>query len=688
MPHLMNLPLCVLHIISLIFISINAVQAENMGALRSSAVKQIQQQSKTRQLPKQAQPDVTLILEERGERVIERTTKNAGVSINYHANSKYQVKVSADKVESFLNSLPQSVLARLPYPHKADTIISQGVTLTGAEDMQSLSYDGSGVKVGVIDMGFAGLSASQAANELPAGLNIMDYTCTGAGGTDHGTNVAEIVHDMAPAADLFLAKINTLLELEAAMNDMIAEGVRVINHSVGWFGVAFYDGTGTVCEITGSADNAGVIWVNSAGNSRQNHYLGLFTDTDNNLRHEFSSGQNYNTFSLSAGRTYSLVLNWDAYPTTSIDYNLFVYDGDPEAGGTLVASSTNAQSAPGPFQFPYPYESINFQALSTGMYYIVVSKENSGTPNLPLTLFSLDKSLVTRTTSSSLSQPADCTSVLTVAASNLNDSPEYFSSEGPTTDGRNKPDVSGPDRVVTSRTTSFTGTSASSPHVAGSIAQLKQQNPLMTHSEIKNLLAITSQDIHTASFDYRTGHGRISLDADTDSFNHDEDNCLLTYNPSQLDTDLDLAGNACDLDDDNDGLSDVFEATIGTDALLIDSDGDTLTDYEEVAYDGDDTDYSTTSDLNPLSVDTDGDSFLDTTDPIPITFNFNNGDLAPVGAPDGIVNVADYAIAVQLALGTKGISNIALAHGDLYPPDAPDGMIETPDLILILKLIQ
>jgi len=55
------------------------------------------------------------------------------------------------------------------------------------------------------------------------------------------------------------------------------------------------------------------------------------------------------------------------------------------------------------------------------------------------------------------------------------------------------------------------------------------------------------------------------------------------------------------IDSDNDGLTDVEEKTYNTNPLSIDTDKDTLSDYEEVKI------YHT----NPLSADTDGDSFLD-----------------------------------------------------------------------------
>ncbi len=678
-------------LITLLSISQLALAAPSQqGAARSSRLQQLQTDLLTH--PERGTEMITLILEGHSQQQdLAGAINSAGVKIERQIRNLHQVRIPAAKLKAFLDKMPQGTSARLPYPHTTNTVISQGVDLTGAADMQNLSFDGAGVKIGIIDLGFAALSTSQAANELPptgAGLNIIDYSGTGTGGINHGTNVAEIVHDMAPGAELYLAKISTDLELEIAVNDMIASGVQVINHSVGWYAAAFYDGTGPICDITNTAAANGLIWANSAGNARQQHYLGNFTDTDGNLAHEFATGQNYNTINVTSGYTYTLVLNWDAYPSTTVDYNLYLYNGDPAAGGNIVAASTNAQSGRGALKFPTPYEAISYTATTTGTFYIVATKKDSATANLPLSLFTLRGSLGTQTKSSSLTQPADCALVLTVGATNLSDLAEYFSSEGPTVDGRNKPEISGPDRNVTSLSASFAGTSSSSPHVAGAVAQLIQQNPGLNKTQIQNLLTSTSHDVNTAGFDYRTGYGRFSLDADSDSINHDDDNCLLNYNPYQFDNDLDASGDICDDDDDNDSLSDVFENSIGSNPFLWDTDGDGLSDYEEVAYDGDATTYTPGQDLNPLSADTDGDLIPDNVDPIPLTFNFNDGDLAPLGNPDGIINAADFTVLTRIVLGHITPDNLELSHGDIYPKGAPDGLINVSDLILLRQLIR
>ena len=177
-------------------------------------------------------------------------------------------------------------------------------------------------------------------------------------------------------------------------------------------------------------------------------------------------------------------------------------------------------------------------------------------------------------------------------------------------------------------------------------------------------------------------------DTDGDGVFDNNDNCLADINPDQLDTDYDLAGDACDLDDDNDGLSDSIEDSLGTDSLLVDSDGDGLTDFDEVYVDLDPTTYQVGVDTDPNNEDTDGDGLLDGVDPDPLTpAALADGDLAPYGNPDGFLNAADLMVAQRIVLGEITATQLDLAHGDVYPAGAPDGVIDLSDLILIKQLI-
>ncbi len=96
------------------------------------------------------------------------------------------------------------------------------------------------------------------------------------------------------------------------------------------------------------------------------------------------------------------------------------------------------------------------------------------------------------------------------------------------------------------------------------------------------------------------------------------------------DNDADGAPDIIDSDDDNDGVPDSVENDLGTNAFLVDTDGDGVSDYDELNRDGDSTNYTRGIDTDPGSdpntgidelvidpKDTDGDGQTDDVDPYP-----------------------------------------------------------------------
>ena len=130
------------------------------------------------------------------------------------------------------------------------------------------------------------------------------------------------------------------------------------------------------------------------------------------------------------------------------------------------------------------------------------------------------------------------------------------------------------------------------------------------------------------------------------------------------------------IDSDSDGLSNVEEIGLGTDALDSDSDNDGLTDFEE----------NRTYATDPLAADSDADGLTDyeevivyATDPLAS----NLGDLAPSGSPDGIINVADYLVLTRLVSGATDPIAPASVVGDLNS----NGSLDSGDLVLLLQAV-
>jgi lysophospholipase L1-like esterase len=160
------------------------------------------------------------------------------------------------------------------------------------------------------------------------------------------------------------------------------------------------------------------------------------------------------------------------------------------------------------------------------------------------------------------------------------------------------------------------------------------------------------------------------------------------------------------LDDDKDGLLNSLESQLGTDPLLADTDGDGLVDGNDgfvpigsipggVDSNGDGfVDGEQVFATDPLLADSDGDRLDDGLEAVnssnPLDASswpaLADGDIAPLGAPDGQINAGDILVATRIALGLETATALELAHGDLYPPGAPDGKINVQDLILLGRL--
>jgi len=357
--------------------------------------------------------------------------------------------------------------------------ISEGVAECGAPRLHSQGVDGTDIKVGVLDVGFIG-ARGLLGSELPADTQMRAFVGSTSGGGDlsngtaHGTACAEIVHDVAPGAQLYLANAATPTELEAAIRWMRDEGVSIVSHSVGWFWGPG-DGTGDIVDLVHTAINNDMLWVNAVGNQATAFWGGAFLDDNGDDTHEFdAAGDTTITDQHVEVRTeYVWVLTWDRWPYShDLGFEMDLYEQ-----GELVATSEQATTPEG-----YAYRELFYTTSSVRSTVELVIRRKTGIEGANLRLFQLGGRPLPEhgTTAGSFVIPADAEEVLSVGAYSLSGvTPvlESFSSRGPTPQGVSKPEICALDQVTTHTTAPFGGTSAACPHVAGAVALLYDAAP-------------------------------------------------------------------------------------------------------------------------------------------------------------------------------------------------------------------
>jgi hypothetical protein len=232
---------------------------------------------------------------------------------------------------------------------------------------------GKGVKVAVLDFGFEGYEELQESGELPKNMTVnsfrADSDITG-GGEIHGSACAEVIHDVAPDAELFLANYIDDMEFDDAVDWLIEQNVDVISHSAGML-VGLFDGTDSWDKKIDEAVEKGVVWVNSAGNYAENHWEGWFYDPEGNGYHNFNGDDESLSFFVERGYYLRVCLSWDdSWRNATQDYDMEVFD--PTLQYRMVSDRYQIGN-----RGDIPIEMIGFYAPSTGHYHLKVHRTNA-----------------------------------------------------------------------------------------------------------------------------------------------------------------------------------------------------------------------------------------------------------------------------------------------------------------------
>jgi subtilisin family serine protease len=442
------------------------------------------------------------LMSEPGTSIDHGALESLGAQIIKQSDNVIKAKVPLDMLTAVADTVSGISFMKTPDKLIPVAVTSEGVDLTGADTYHNAGYTGSSVKVAVFDVGFIGLSDAISNNELPDNVVKVDCTVQPCNSnnpsientSNHGTAVAEIVHDMAPGATLYLIKVTDGMDLEDAKDFAVDpnNGIRIINMSLVVPNTNFYDGecyaSNPVCTANDAYAN-NILWVNAAGNEAQRHYEAVFADPDDDGWHNVLGSDETIKISVDSNHTtINVYLTWDAWPTTNQNYDLYLLDNSLDPLNPFASSKNPAGGQ--------PIEEIYIKNVPPGDYYLTIRQESASSNHL-FEVYSIYHNLSPAVASSSLLGPADAAGAMAVGAINYKKwttgPQELYSSQGPTNDGRPKPDIIGPDNVSTDIFISgFTGTSASSAHVAGAAALILNKNPGISVDDLWNTLTSTA----------------------------------------------------------------------------------------------------------------------------------------------------------------------------------------------------
>lgn len=462
---------------------------------------------------------VTLLLDTEDSTALQEQLEAVGVTVVAAYEDRINVAVPMALVEAELQSadpggifhrltgLDHVIAVRLPEvrtPDQGGVVAGEGVGLIGAGPWHAAGLTGQGIRVGILDLGFADYQ-SLLGVELPDQVTVQTF-----GWIDryevHGTACAEIVHEIAPGAELFFAWYDgSDPAFGEAIDWLLAEGVQVISHSAGGL-VGPRDGSEWDARQVDRVAEQGVLWINSSGNDALSHYRGSFADSDGDGVHEFAPGEESLTLFVYGQGYLTIALQWDdVWDAANQDYNLFLYD----VSGNLLASSQNAQAGGLGHD---PVERIQFDPSGAFAYLSVVAGNATGSATLDIYVDGAE--VAYPQAGYSIRPPGDAVGSLTVGAVNWwDDTLADYSSQGPTDDGRLKPEISAPTGVsgVVYGSRGFDGTSASAPHVAGAAALVWQAFPEFGRQQVSDYLLSHAADLGPAGPDTGYGYGRLQL---------------------------------------------------------------------------------------------------------------------------------------------------------------------------------
>src|SRR5262245_5070869 len=271
----------------------------------------------------------------------------------------------------------KSIQTAAEFMTNVGSLTSQGYISHTANQVVNMGITGAGVTVGVLSDSAlpAGVAARIASGDLPPTTVVLPGQQGPSNGTDEGIAMMEIVHDIAPGANLIFATAfagvascaNNILALQAAGARVIVDDVTYSNEG------AFQDGpiARAVSQVTAngaiyfsSAANSGSLTLGTSGtwegDFQPNGPIGgPIGGIEPGTVHNFSTVASPQNFDVLTVPSSFISLKWsDPLGASRNDYDLFILNSNGTAvKGFSVGSQSGTQD---------PYEFV-FQGVNCGL---------------------------------------------------------------------------------------------------------------------------------------------------------------------------------------------------------------------------------------------------------------------------------------------------------------------------------